>query len=165
MDANYKENEFGKLNHNDKTKMRLHEEGQQEKKKEMFVFGNKQTEIKGGKFFEEVFKEGNMIVIIKIVTEDKKIKTGSKGNKEKVGGAKKPNQVSDLIKDKIVTENEHIKDIGQGIGVIINYKENELNKTGSKGGKENKDVLLHLAEQLVSKTCSSGNIGQWQCYQ
>ena len=33
MDVNYKENKFGKLNHNDKTELRLHKEGQQEKKK------------------------------------------------------------------------------------------------------------------------------------
>ena len=31
-------------------------------KKKIFVFGNKQTEIKGGKCFKEVFKDKDMIV-------------------------------------------------------------------------------------------------------
>ena len=36
----------------------------------------------------------------------------------------------------------------------------QVDKTGSKDGKENEDRLLQLAEQPVSKTCSAGNIGQ-----
>ena len=84
---NYKENKISNIDHNNENDLRLHKEGQQEKKE---ISVNKHTKIKGVEFFEEVYKDGDMIIIlVKIIREDENIKTRSKGSKEKVGEAKK----------------------------------------------------------------------------